>query len=109
VEAAARVWAEDVGACDASVCRIVCFGSLATGRWGVGSDLDLFIEVSATDFSFPKRTLRYDTSSLPVPADIIVHTLEEVKRQRAEKRRFIREIDEKGLVLFRRRNPADQP
>lgn len=102
VEAASRAWAEEVAARDATVRRIVCFGSLADGRWGVGSDLDLFIEVSSTDLPLADRSHAFDTSSLPVPADVIVHTSGEVLQMRAEKRRFAREIDEKGIVLYMR-------
>jgi predicted nucleotidyltransferase len=102
VEAAARVWAHAVAARDATVRRIVCFGSLANGRWGVGSDLDLYIEVDSSDVPFSERTLGYDASDLPVPADLIVHTAEEAGRMRAEAKRLAQEIDEKGIVLYRR-------
>ena len=99
MEAAARAWARDVAARRSDVRRIVCFGSLAEGRWGVGSDLDLFIDVDQSERPYPERSLEYDTSALPVQADVIVRTTEEVERMRAEGMRFIREIDGKGLLL----------
>lgn len=100
VEAAARAWAREIARRDPTIRRIVCFGSLASGRWGVGSDLDIFVEVSSSDLDSAKRSLRYDTSGLPVQADVIVQTSDEVERMRAEGRRFAREIDERGITLY---------
>ncbi len=100
MEASARAWAQAVALQNNSVRRIVCFGSLAEGRWGVGSDLDLFIEVAESEIPFHKRSIQFNTSELPVPADVIVHTSQEVEQMRAEGRRFLREIDEKGLLLW---------
>ena len=102
VEAAARAWAHAVAARDVTVRRIVCFGSLANGRWGVGSDLDLYIEVDSSDLPSSERALGYDVVDLPVPADLIVHTAEEAELLRVEARRLAQEIDEKGIVLYRR-------
>jgi Nucleotidyltransferase domain len=50
------------------------FGSHATGDRGVGSDVDLVDIVDATSDSVYRRARRYDTTSLPMPADLIVAT-----------------------------------
>ena len=99
VEAAARAWAIEAAARDPSIVRIVAFGSLAAGRWGVGSDLDLFIELARSDLPIERRALRYATSRLPVPADLVVWTSGEVERARRDGRRFIRQIDRMGIPL----------
>jgi uncharacterized protein len=77
VRRAAREWAIRVAAARPEVCRIGYFGSYARGDWGVGSDLDLVVLVDATAEPFELRPLDYDTSALPVPADLLVYTIRE--------------------------------
>jgi predicted nucleotidyltransferase len=55
-------------------------GSYANGTWGVGSDVDIIIVVHRADQPFPRRTASIDASSLPVPADVLVYTVEELDR-----------------------------
>lgn len=43
----------------------------------MGSDLDLVILVDRTEEPFERRAARWDTTSLPVPADVLVYTLPE--------------------------------
>ncbi len=60
------------------------FGSYARGDAGVGSDLDLVVLVRDAAEPFEQRALAYDATSLPVPADVLVYTLEEWERMMAE-------------------------
>ncbi len=53
------------------------FGSYARGDWGVGSDLDLVVVVKDSDLPFERRSAQWDTTSLPVPVDLLVYTQEE--------------------------------
>jgi uncharacterized protein len=54
--------------------RIGYFGSYARGDWGVGSDVDLVIVVEDCDRPFEQRATAWDTTQLPVPADLLVYT-----------------------------------
>jgi hypothetical protein len=54
--------------------RLGYFGSYANGTWGVGSDIDLVAIVSASDEPFERRSVKWPTERLPVPADLLVYT-----------------------------------
>ena len=54
--------------------RIGYIGSYARGDWGVGSDVDLLLIVAESDEPFTRRSIAWDTSELPVPADVLVYT-----------------------------------
>lgn len=77
---AARRWASALCAADSNVMRIGCVGSAARGDWGVGSDLDLVVILRRSDETPAQRYARYYPQGLPVPADLIVYTLEEWRR-----------------------------
>ncbi|MDP3768521.1 MAG: nucleotidyltransferase domain-containing protein, partial [Dehalococcoidia bacterium] len=49
----------------------------ARGDWGVGSDVDLLVIVSASAHPSERRALEWDATDLPVPADVLVYTEEE--------------------------------
>jgi predicted nucleotidyltransferase len=74
---AAKAWAERVAQERPEVLRVGCFGSAARGDWGVGSDLDLLVIVAHSDKPFLYRATDFDTTSLPVPADLLVYTQDE--------------------------------
>lgn len=80
VDVAARTWAAEQRLLHAEIVRIGYFGSYARGDWGVGSDLDLIAIVGRSARGFPDRALDWDVSTLPVPAEILVYTLEEWQR-----------------------------
>lgn len=77
VDAAVRRWAAEAGAQRPEVSRIAYFGSYARGDWGVGSDLDILVLVNSSEAPFARRSAGWDATGLPVPADVLVYTVEE--------------------------------
>ncbi|MDH7559856.1 MAG: nucleotidyltransferase domain-containing protein [bacterium] len=59
------------------VVRIGYFGSYGRGDWGVGSDVDLIVVVRESKVPLVGRAADWDTTTLPVPADVLVYTQEE--------------------------------
>jgi predicted nucleotidyltransferase len=97
---AANAWAAEIARDRPEVRRVLCFGSAARGTWGVGSDLDLLVEVAASDTPFERRSLAFAPPRAPVPVEILVYTTDELARMRREGRRFIREVDAGSMVLY---------
>lgn len=87
VDAAARTWARELQAVDPNIVAIGYFGSYARRDWGVGSDLDLVILVRTSDQPFVGR-LAPDTTSLPVPTDVLTYTIDEWSTIHASGGRF---------------------
>ena len=77
VKAALHEWVKQNTANRPWVTRIGYFGSLARGEWSVGSDLDLVIVVKTSSQPFERRSVDWDTTKLPVPADVLVYTEDE--------------------------------
>jgi predicted nucleotidyltransferase len=77
VDSAARAWAADVIASRSDVLKIGYFGSYARGDWGVGSDLDLIVIIDESPQAFEARGSMFDTTTLPVPVDLLVYTTAE--------------------------------
>lgn len=86
VQQAARRWAEEAAQQRPEVLRVGYFGSYARGDWGVGSDLDLIVVVQHAAEPFMPRATRWDTTGLPVPADVLVYTVDEWRAVRPESR-----------------------
>lgn len=74
VDSAARGWAASEASADSGIERIGYFGSYARGDWGVGSGLDLVVVLDTSTEPFERRGLAFQTSELPVPADVVVYT-----------------------------------
>lgn len=80
VDAAVRAWAAATARGRSDVVWIGYFGSYARGDWGVGSDVDIVVVVDRSDVPFTRRALAFDATSLPVPADVLVYTVDEMER-----------------------------
>jgi predicted nucleotidyltransferase len=91
VEKAFREWAREQKARHPGILRIGYFGSYARSSWGVGSDLDIVVVVSSSDKPFLRRSLDFDSTKLPVPADILVYTEEEFKKLQGHFARVLQE------------------
>lgn len=87
VDRAVRVWAEQLLSQKPEVLRIGYFGSYARGDWGVGSDLDLILIVTQSEEEpFERRSIEWDVTSLPVPAEILIYTIAEWEALTAQNR-----------------------
>jgi len=104
VEASLRRWAQEMAASRPELIRLGCFGSYARGDWGVGSDLDLAAVVDSSDKPFERRSVDWDMSGLPVPADLLVYTREEWERLHREGGRFAAVLVRETQWLYQRAN-----
>jgi hypothetical protein len=85
---AVRRWALEETELHPGTLAIGYFGSYATGTWGVGSDIDLVAVVESSDAPFETRSLSWDTTTLPVPAQLLVYTTSEWHDVLARRDRF---------------------
>ena len=92
VDCAARAWAERQQTVRDGVVAVGYFGSYARRDYGPGSDLDLVAIVSESDRPFIERASEWDLDGIPVPADLLVYTVEEWRRLQAEGGRFARTL-----------------
>ncbi len=97
VDRALRHWAQEVRRKCRDILRIGYIGSYARGDWGVGSDLDVIIILKKCDQPFLQRASKWDTTSLPVPADVIVYTEEEWQTLSERGERFYRTAEEEAI------------
>jgi uncharacterized protein len=81
--------------------RAILFGSYAQGRRDLFTDLDILIVVDSP-LDFVTRTAEmYRSLSSPVDVDLLVYTPEELERNQS--RGFIRQVLEKGTILYEKR------
>jgi uncharacterized protein len=99
VRAALSDWALEAKQRHAGLLHLGYFGSYARGDWGVGSDLDLVAVVADDPRPFENRTADWDYHRLPVPADLLVYTLEEWQRMAKEKTRFQQTLQQETVWL----------
>jgi predicted nucleotidyltransferase len=85
--------------------KIVLFGSYAYGRPHQDSDVDLLVVMAAADETNQaiRITLAFER---PFPLDLIVRTPENLRRRLADGNWFLREVMEKGKVLYEKGNCA---
>ncbi len=100
VDRAVRSWVTSLQSELPELVRLGYFGSYATGRWGVGSDLDLVAIVRDTDTPFERRGLAWGTEELLVPAEILVYTESEWKRLQEQDGRFARMLRQDTVWIF---------
>ena len=104
MDRAARCWA----ACEAQrhpeLLRLGYFGSYARGDAGVGSDLDVIAIVGQAAEPFERRSLTWDLNTLPVPAELIVYTLQEWKRLQKQGRKFARMLNKQVVWIYTRQS-----
>ena len=100
----AGLWAESAGLGDRNILKICCFGSICTGKWGVGSDLDILIILKQTTEPFISRARLFDTSAISVPTDILIYTQPEIAALSLKKNRFMDEIEKNAVLLYQQDN-----
>lgn len=108
VDRAVRKWAEEIARKDSGVVCIGYFGSYARGEWGVGSDLDIIMVIERSDLPPTQRAGKWDTTDLPVPADLLVYTLEEW-REVARRGRFGRMLRTETVWVYQRDRRCSEP
>lgn len=101
VRAAAAEWAQAAASARADVLRVGMWGSCARGDWGVGSDLDLIVVLASSELPWERRSIEWDTTKLPVPADLLVYTEAEWQGLDPDSR-FARTLREQARWLFAR-------
>jgi uncharacterized protein len=102
VDGAVRRWAAALGQAHADVLRIGYMGSYVRGDWGVGSDVDLFVLVERSERPFGLRAAVWDSTALPVPADVWVYTVPEWEVMVAEGRRLAHEVRREAVWVYER-------
>jgi uncharacterized protein len=66
----------------------------------VGSDLDLILVLDSSDEPFERRAAEWDTTSLPVPVDLLVYT-EEEWRELDRERRFTKVLEKETVWVWK--------
>lgn len=94
-----REWAAAEAPRRAGVIKLGYFGSYARGDWGVGSDLDLVAIVESSAEPFERRSLQWDLNALPVPADLLVYTLDEWNSLHEQGGRFARTLEQEVVWI----------
>lgn len=102
VRRAVLCWAEAVARTCPDILRIGYIGSYARGDWGVGSDLDLIVIVERSEEPSWRRGLKWDLSSLPVPADLLVYTQAEWQALAAQGGRFHQTVEREAVWVYER-------
>lgn len=100
VEQSAAEWAAREAKRHPGLLRLGYFGSYARGDAGVGSDLDLIAVVDSSPDPFERRSLGWDLTSLPIPAELLVYTRPEWERLLREGSRFARTLQREAHWLI---------
>lgn len=79
--------------------KIILFGSLASGKVDVNSDLDLFVIMPSNKSSKEWMKYIYDHTEFGISSDIIIYNLDEFKENLLISR-FIRNVLESGKVIY---------
>ena len=84
--------------------KIIIFGSFARGDYHKGSDLDLIIvgEFKERFIDRIGKILELNNSDLEI--DVMVYTEEEFKKMIQERRPFIQQALEEGIVVYEKRD-----
>jgi predicted nucleotidyltransferase len=102
VDQAVKSWVESEIKKHPDLKQLGYYGSYARGDWGVGSDLDLIAVVDQTNEPFERRSVSWQLLNLPVPAELIVYTVEEWRRLKEKDGRFARMLKKEVKWIYRR-------
>ena len=100
VDRAVRSWTAAQVQQRPDIVRLGYFGSYSRGDWGVGSDLDLIAVIAETSEPFERRSLKWDLNGLPVPADLVVYTLQEWEELQTKDTKFARMLGDETIWVF---------
>lgn len=93
-------WAERLGAERHDLVAVGYIGSYARGDWGPGSDVDLVVLLEDADEPFWERALGFDTTGLPVPADLLVFGRDEWSERMDASDRFARTVRREAVWVL---------
>src|SRR5262245_42431852 len=85
--------------------QVILFGSYAYGTPTADSDVDLLVILSYEDKGSRKAIEILNTVNPRFPVDLLVRTPEQVRQRLAWNDFFLREILEKGKVLYEATHP----
>lgn len=102
-----RLWSSRQTLERTGIVAIGYFGSYARGDWGVGSDLDVVAIVYDTKERFERRALNWDLTSLPVPTELLVYTVDEWKNRLNEANHFIQRLNQEVVWTYRHRDVSE--
>lgn len=91
VHRALEKWAERLKQAHSHVRRVGYFGSYARDEWGVGSDIDVVLIVDKPTGNDKKRGASVDVTDLPVPADVVMYTIDQWEALRGRMREVLRQ------------------
>jgi len=101
VHASMLQWARTVTERGGDVVAVGYIGSYARGDWSVGSDVDIIVVRKECPVPWIARSADYDTRHLPVPADVLVYSLDEWRRTEG-RGRFGRTLREEVVWVWGR-------
>ncbi len=82
---------------------IILFGSLAHGKFRKDSDVDLMIIKKTKSNPWKRQEMIEKFMDHSVPIDLLVYTPSEIRKRLSLNDYFLREIIEKGKVLYERK------
>lgn len=82
--------------------KIILFGSYAWGKPGPDSDVDLFVAKETENTRESTRAISRAIFPRFFPLDILVYTPEQIKRREKRGDFFIKDILQKGRILYAR-------
>ena len=85
--------------------KIILFGSFAYGTPREDSDVDLLVVMPCANHVSQAVRIQLALHA-PFPMDLLVRTPNKLRRRIEEGNWFLREITEKGKVLYAKRNPS---
>ena len=83
-----------------NVLKVILFGSLARGDFGVRSDLDLLIILGSSEKSYRERLGDFLADIPPYPTDVFPLTAAELQARLASGDPFFRRALEEGIQLY---------
>jgi uncharacterized protein len=109
VEEAVTGWARDLSRLMPDLAAVGVFGSYARGDWGVGSDVDLILVVDKSSSPFGCRTVPSGSRRLPVPADHLIYTSDELATLLERGGRFAETLRTEVIWVFKREGSRGFP